>query len=71
MAMQILLALSYLVAVGLSVSLLWGVPSYFIWQESAVSVRERKMWVTANIFFPWLAFFAFLLVAPIEETKAG
>ncbi len=69
MAMQVLMILTQLLGIGLFVILLWGVPAYFIWQESRVSVEERKLWVAASIVFPWLAFFAFMLVAPIADEE--
>lgn len=71
MAAQILLILSYAVATVLFVILVWGVPTYFISRELTVSAKERKLWIAANIVFPWLAFFAFMLVAPISEARSG
>ena len=55
------------VAIGvlLYLALFWGVPSYFIWREDHVPVRERKVWIAATVLFSWIAFVAFVFAAPV------
>ena len=59
------------VAIGvlLYVALFWGVPSYFIWREDHVPVRERKVWIAATVLFSWIAFVAFVFAAPVTTLE--
>lgn len=60
-----LTVLAQAVALVLFFSLVWGVPAFFINREERVPAQEKKLWIIGNVFFPWLAFLAFLLVAPV------
>ena len=53
----------------LSFLLVWGVPIYFIYREKYVPEQEKKLWIIASVFFPWVAFLAFVLVAPVTSLR--
>jgi len=52
---------------GLSLAflLIWGIPTFVIAYEKFIPRQERKLWIIANLFFPWVAFFVFVVVAPV------
>lgn len=61
----------FLQALGfaLTIALIWGVPTYFIYREQYVPEEERWLWIVANAFLPWIAFLAFMLVAPVTRQR--
>ncbi|MEO0345706.1 MAG: hypothetical protein AAF229_05565 [Pseudomonadota bacterium] len=69
MLMLLLTSLAQAVAVFLAIALTWGVPLYFISRETHVSAPERKLWMLASIFVPWIAFLVFMAVAPIKTQR--
>jgi len=56
---------------GLSLACLltWGIPTFCIAYEEFIPKKERKLWIIANLFFPWAAYFAFLLIAPVTSAE--
>lgn len=53
----------------LVVGMIWGVPTFAIYYEKYIPLKEKKLWMVANIFFPWVTYLAFLLVAPITGAE--
>ena len=67
----LLTSLLYALGFGLTFLLIWGVPTYFIHREQYVPEQEELLWIIANAFFPWIAFLAFMLVAPVTRQTSN
>jgi hypothetical protein len=49
--------------------LIWGIPTIAIAFEKYITWPEKRLWIIANAFLPWLAYLAFLLLAPIASEE--
>lgn len=56
---------------GLSLAflLIWGIPTFVIAYEKFIPRQERKLWIIANLFFPWVAFLVFLVGHPARKLQ--
>lgn len=69
MLTQALSTLAIALACALWFVLVWGVPIYFINRQPLVTDREKKLWIIASIFLPWIAFLAFVVLAPVKSLR--
>lgn len=67
MLTMLIMGLLYVLWFGLTVTLVWGIPAYLIYREKHVDEQRRRMWLLANVFFPWIAYFVFMMVAPVRS----
>ncbi|MEL6870824.1 MAG: photosystem II reaction center protein Z [Pseudomonadota bacterium] len=69
MLMTLLFGLAIALAGVLSFLLVWGLPIYYINREQLVPDQEKKLWILGCVFFSWIAFLAFAMIAPVTGLR--
>ncbi len=67
--MPILTIFMQCLGIAVLLTLVYGVPLYFIWREETVAEREKYIWMVACMIMPWLPFIVFAFAAPVSNLQ--